>query len=474
MSGNEAPGLWDNSIPNQSPALVLVSVVLLLVSTGFFATRLAWRFKYKQRGWDDLIASVAWMTLVVQTAFGGMAAHYGFGKHRQNITSTFPRAMFYFYLYQILYKILGTFTKLTFCFLYLRLFSAHGKFKQIVWLNIAIILAGGIAFTAVTLWQCHPVTRAWDRTVSGYCINNKAFWYSHSAFNTFMDIVVFVLPIPLIRTLQMAKRTQKGLITLFLLGFFTIIASVVRMALLNSSAESIADPTWGSMPALIWTEIESNTSMICCCIPALRKLAARVWRKATGKTSSSTPDKSSTARPPMDRRATMGQSWRHNNPNPKGFGNFTEIHASPAQSPIILPRKKTLKRKQEIPSSPNESPKPWLENLLRHFTPKSEANKSTHAVPDDDAWLKEDRNHLAPKLELGTLYKDTGYRGDDSARDYVPAWQHSARMSVGGPSQDAPREAQARPESTAAMANFLSTSGPQGGPCDDGNGRPRT
>lgn len=36
------------------------------------------------------------------------------------------------------------------------------------------------------------------------------------------------------------------------------------------------------MNALIWTEIESNTSIICCCLPALRVPFMNLWHRARG------------------------------------------------------------------------------------------------------------------------------------------------------------------------------------------------
>lgn len=54
------------------------------------------------------------------------------------------------------------------------------------------------------------------------------------------------------------------------------------MVMLYKSALS-DDPTWGSTVALYWTEIEANTSVICCCLPALRVPAVELWAKITGK-----------------------------------------------------------------------------------------------------------------------------------------------------------------------------------------------
>lgn len=109
---------------------------------------------------------------------------------------------------------LGGFTKLTFCFLYLRIFPQK-YFNRLIIAIAAIIAVGSLAFTIGTIFQCVPVQKAWNRAMPGNCTNNTGFWYSHAAFNTFMDIVVYILPIPMIRTLKLARGQKTGLISIF-------------------------------------------------------------------------------------------------------------------------------------------------------------------------------------------------------------------------------------------------------------------
>ncbi|KAK0291078.1 hypothetical protein LTR35_001799 [Friedmanniomyces endolithicus] len=280
------PGVWSTTVPNRSPTLVIVSIVFLVITTAFWTFRQGWRWAHRQRGADDLMAACAYVVLLIQTVFGGIAVHYGFGKHREAIQPTLSKALLYFYLYQICYKLLGGFTKLTFCALYLRIFNQKG-FATLVMVVSAIVAAGSLAFTLGTVFQCTPVHGAWDRRVPGHCVNNEAFWYSHAVFNIFFDIVVFIMPIPLIRTLKLARGQKTGLISIFCLGAFVIAAAVVRMVMLRDSAGS-TDPTWGSTIALYWTEIEANTSVICCCLPALRVPFLNLWRRVReGKRSQS-------------------------------------------------------------------------------------------------------------------------------------------------------------------------------------------
>ena len=189
MVATGPPGVFSHDVPNKSEAFVIISIIFIVITTFFFAFRQGWRWAHRQRGWDDVMAAAAYIILVIQTVFGGVAAHYGFGKHRQDILPTYSKALEFFFLYQICYKLLGGFTKLTFCFLYLRIFNQKG-FQRLVIGVAAIVAAGSLVFAIVTVFQCTPVRRAWNHKIPGHCINNSRFWYSHAAFNTFWDIVV--------------------------------------------------------------------------------------------------------------------------------------------------------------------------------------------------------------------------------------------------------------------------------------------
>lgn len=190
MSFPTPDSLEASSIQSQTSTLVIVSTVFLVITTAFFVTRLIWRSIHQQRGWDDLMATLAYITLVIQSSFGYMSAHYGFGKHRVDIPRTFSKAMFWFWLYQICYKLIGGFTKLNFCFLYWRIFSSSKNFQRLVLTVGGVIAAGTLAFTFATVFQCIPIERNWNRAIPGTCNNLMAFWFSHSAFNTLMDLVV--------------------------------------------------------------------------------------------------------------------------------------------------------------------------------------------------------------------------------------------------------------------------------------------
>ena len=76
-----------------------------------------------------------------------------------------------------------------------------------------------IAFVGTTIFQCTPIPFFWDRTIhGGHCVSTAAFWYGHAAWNTAVDIIVLLLPIPVIRSLQMGKNQKFAVLGVFGLG----------------------------------------------------------------------------------------------------------------------------------------------------------------------------------------------------------------------------------------------------------------
>lgn len=120
------------------------------------------------------------------------------------------------------------------------------------------------------------------------------------------------MPMPAIWRLQL-KWTQKvSLAGVFLLGWFVVFTSIMRIVSLPASAKSkeptcmppppAPDLTWcippaniskgGSVNATIWAEIEGGTGIICACLPALRAPAVQLYRHCIGKTGNDTSSRS--------------------------------------------------------------------------------------------------------------------------------------------------------------------------------------
>ncbi|KAK5201095.1 hypothetical protein LTR16_003847 [Cryomyces antarcticus] len=129
----------------------------------------------------------------------------------------------------------------------------------------------GIAYVLATVFQCTPIPAFWNKTIRDRrCINKQAFWTSYSALNIATDLFVLALPIRQIISLHLPRIDKFAVLGVFLLGAFVCVTTIVRTTTLASSAKDL-DPTWGPIPATIWSVVEANTGIICACLPMLRR-----------------------------------------------------------------------------------------------------------------------------------------------------------------------------------------------------------
>ncbi|WEW58663.1 hypothetical protein PRK78_004131 [Emydomyces testavorans] len=102
----------------------------------------------------------------------------------------------------------------------------------------------------------------------GECINLMAFWYANAIFNIASDVVIIVLPIPVVIMLHSPIKTKIAVSSVFAVGIFVCVTSVLRFTTLNL-ATSHLDTPWTNIGSSMWTVIEANLGIICACMPAL-------------------------------------------------------------------------------------------------------------------------------------------------------------------------------------------------------------
>ncbi|KAK2729349.1 integral membrane protein [Colletotrichum kahawae] len=95
--------------------------------------------------------------------------------------------------------------------------------------------------------------------------------YVNAAVHLATDIVIFILPLPLVSSLKLATMQKAGLIASFAVGIFTGAISVVRMVNLPLGITS-TDPFFDAVPLVLFSIAEPTSAIICACIPIMRPL----------------------------------------------------------------------------------------------------------------------------------------------------------------------------------------------------------
>lgn len=105
------------------------------------------------------------------------------------------------------------------CF-YLRL-APHPNFRIICYISIAVIIVLHSLFVVINLAGCNPIRGGWnhDQSVHAKCIPNSAFYYAMSISNIITDLLLLLLPIPIVLQLKVPNTVKLGLVVMFSMGF---------------------------------------------------------------------------------------------------------------------------------------------------------------------------------------------------------------------------------------------------------------
>lgn len=114
-------------------------------------------------------------------------------------------------------------SKISIGFFFLRV-TVHRVHAWIIYGVVTTSIVAGIAFFFVCLFQCNPISDFWNRYVDaavGSCLNVQiviGLFYLYTACNIVADFTLAILPVFLIRGLNMDRRTKILLVPLLGMG----------------------------------------------------------------------------------------------------------------------------------------------------------------------------------------------------------------------------------------------------------------
>lgn len=188
-------------------------------------------------GTDDklMVATLAFFTAYLICQLGG--AVHGTGQHRSELTDEAAQtALHFWYFCEIFYTISTCLLKLAVGMFLLRI-TVHPWHIWII--RMIMIVAGfvGVGYTALVLAQCRPMSYWWDLdpTHEGKCLDASLvmiFTFVVSALNSFADWTFGILPVLIVKDLQMKKRLK------------IIVSCVIGLAAMYVSGYRSSKPTF--------------------------------------------------------------------------------------------------------------------------------------------------------------------------------------------------------------------------------------
>jgi hypothetical protein len=170
-------------------------------------------FMVKSFGLDDqlMVVTLFFFTAYLACQLGG--AIHGSGQRRDTLTrESAQTAMRYWFFCEVFYTISTSVLKIAVGFFLLRITIV----KIHIWIirTIMIIAAFlGTAYTFLVIFQCSPISIWWDLDPdhNGTCLSASLvvnFTYVVSGLNSFADWTFGILPIFIVKDLQMKKRAK--------------------------------------------------------------------------------------------------------------------------------------------------------------------------------------------------------------------------------------------------------------------------
>ena len=148
-----------------------------------------------------------------------------------------------------------------------------------------LVVGYNIALVFPLIFTCTPVMKNFDVFITeGSCLDRTPIYMATAVLNMITDVLLLILPLPMIVRLQMPAIQKAGLICVFCVGSATAVTSGVRLVLLFPMLKTL-DQTWAIVTPGIWILIEANLVIITGALPTMRLFFRHVAPHFIGESS---------------------------------------------------------------------------------------------------------------------------------------------------------------------------------------------
>lgn len=113
-----------------------------------------------------------------------------------------------------------TFAKISILILYWRIFNVDRAFRRVC-VAVGIIAAGyGTSCVLAKIFICSPVKAGWTSHYKGpkHCADRTKINFTVGWFSIFTDFAIFIMPLPMLLKLNLARYKKLALCVIFMLG----------------------------------------------------------------------------------------------------------------------------------------------------------------------------------------------------------------------------------------------------------------
>lgn len=102
--------------------------------------------------------------------------------------------------------------------MYLRVFSVNKRFRYATWATMFFVCGYLLSNFWTQLFGCSPRSKYWIPDTPGHCINYTKAGQAYGSMNIASDLLIFILPLPIVWRLQMPLKERLGVLLIFMSG----------------------------------------------------------------------------------------------------------------------------------------------------------------------------------------------------------------------------------------------------------------
>ncbi|KAI3542584.1 integral membrane protein [Colletotrichum filicis] len=270
--------------------VIYTNIVLVTLVTVWTGLRL---YSRKMRrvpfGVDDslymvaLILFYAFVVLHFMMLFLGGAGHHVSELQPWHI----EKLMKFGYASQVVYAVSLGSLKISICWMLQRIFFVRPFKTQFInqrlpgqqiaaWATMGLCIAWTLMTILIGLLICRPIAMQWNPTIpGGVCGDQITAFAAVGVVDVIVDLIIFILPIPMVLKLQVSSAHRIALIGIFGAGILTIIFGALRLASVFSV--DFLDFSFTSPNAMVWSSAEMGVALMVSSSPILRPVFDRIF-----------------------------------------------------------------------------------------------------------------------------------------------------------------------------------------------------
>ncbi|KAF2702692.1 hypothetical protein K504DRAFT_394103 [Pleomassaria siparia CBS 279.74] len=230
-------------------------------------------------GLDDrlMVVTLFFYTAYLASQLGG--ALHGTGQKRANISDEDAQtALRYWWFCEVFYTLGTSILKIAVGFFLLRITVVRVH----IWIIRTIMIVAaflGVAYSLLVIFQCRPISFWWDLNPAhtGKCLNPTLvtnMTYVVSALNSFADWTFGILPIFIVKDLQMKTRVKVVVAGVIALAAIGSTATIIRLPYTSTLEGYKGEFLYRTTDFAIWTTVEVGVGITAGCIATLKPLMA--------------------------------------------------------------------------------------------------------------------------------------------------------------------------------------------------------